>query len=516
MKKTFQSFIPKVFLPFFASLYLSCSGTPALSGQDASTDARMQNTSDAALADSFLADAGKTDACIPEKEICNNEDDDCDGSIDEDYQAGESCPFPYLNTSLTGQYICTSSRESACQPLCTLEEICLKQSCEDGGCTCPEEPLCPDAPVEEPFACLEDFLIPISINEYRPPFITLLEEEIIFLEPSGDNSYRIQRFDSDFNLLDTHLIGFNTLQMEEEPGYANLLIDPELVSRSGDFIFFPGRMESTESRLGVVAYDLTHEQPKQFIPLSNRNAWEEEQRILLFRSQRILDVHSPSTEGTLQLEIEEYSPDKERWFSQNPVTYGRVLCTTCPGTPRLRSLTPTGSGFLAYWHPESAKEPGYFIRRLSETFEPEGETVSLDIPSTRTWLVQLSAHPLADGRYMMFWYGDIFRPTFQLFSAELEPLCTPQELPLDWDSTFEASWLRNGNGFAVLGHDWTEQRYTLARYNRNGHPVGQEESFTYTTDPFPQNRIVGRENDYLLLVLNGSEGPHQGVVVPGL
>ncbi len=526
-----------------SSLWLNCSGTPS-SALDASTDASTRNTPDAALYDSsppdaHRADAGSADACIPSKELCDNEDDDCDGIIDEDYLAGEPCNFDYLATQLPGKYLCASRTESECRPLCTLEEICLKQPCEDGGCTCPETALCPDAPENEPFACLEQFTLPVFINRYQLPEIAVLENddagggesgsvnepEILLLEPWEDNLYRVSRYALDFELLSRNLIGFNRLASrtgERTPYSMNISLD-EIV-HSGDFLFFPGRVDAESDFRGIVAYDLTHQRPNQFLPLPSRGTVWNARRLIAVMDEAIYDVYAPRDEGALTMQVKEYTFQEDRWLNPEPREFNVELSGDCPENCSLRYLRSVPSGFIAYWHHDSRDgEPAlpshHILRRLDHALVPQ-ETLALELDAQR-WLVGLSVYPFydaysspADERFLLFWHGSSQLPSVLPLTAALEPLCLPRELSFRDQGYLELATLKNGGGFAVLEHIPAESTYILRRYNREGYAVGREESYTYTHSHFPRNRIVGREDDYLLLLLNGTEGPHRGIIVP--
>ncbi len=518
-----------------SSLWLNCSGTPS-SAPDASADARMQNTPDAALYDSsqpdaHRADAGSADACVPSKELCDNEDDDCDGIIDEDYLTGEPCNFDYLTTQLPGKYLCTSRLESECRPLCTLEEICLKQPCEDGGCTCPEGLLCPDAPENEPFSCLEQFTFPVFINRYQLPEIAVLENEtrreseILMLESWEDNLYRVSRYALDFELLSRNLVGFNRLlsRTGERNSYSLNLCTDEIV-RSGDFLFFPGMVDAEEDFRGIVAYDLTHQRPNQFLPLPPRGPVWNARRMLLVRNETIYDIYAPREESQLVMQVKEYTFQEDRWLNPEPRDFNVELSGDCPEDCSLRYLKSVPSGFIAYWHHDSrdgepARPSQHILRRLDQAFVPQ-ESLELELDAQR-WLVGLSVYPFygadsspAAERVLLFWHGSSQLPSVLPLTTTLEPLCLPRELSFRDRGYLELTTLKNGTGFAILEHIPAESTYILRRYNQEGYAVGREESYTYTHSHFPRNRIVGRENDYLLLMLNGSEGPHRGVVVP--
>jgi hypothetical protein len=65
-------------------------------------------------------------------EFCNGEDDDCDGSVDEGFGVGEPCDGPDLDLCANGAFECDGAGEAACEELVVdIAELC---NGEDDDC----------------------------------------------------------------------------------------------------------------------------------------------------------------------------------------------------------------------------------------------------------------------------------------------------------------------------------------------------------------------------------------------
>ena len=89
------------------SLFLMSCGEDATAGQDRSVDAGP------GLADIGTTDGGQSSDCTPSTELCDSQDNDCDGVVDEGFSLGESCVREVGQCQSVGVWACGVSQQAA-------------------------------------------------------------------------------------------------------------------------------------------------------------------------------------------------------------------------------------------------------------------------------------------------------------------------------------------------------------------------------------------------------------------
>ena len=93
--------------------------------------------------DKLSKPADQVDACVPQVEVCNAHDDDCDGVVDEEAAVQRACQAQIVHAPTVcqsgrcvrtgchpGYYTCDGLNENGCESACTCAQPCPADSAD--------------------------------------------------------------------------------------------------------------------------------------------------------------------------------------------------------------------------------------------------------------------------------------------------------------------------------------------------------------------------------------------------